>query len=98
MIHKKNYCYRDPEASSGDTFLECNLTQASPNTPILVGLTGLTFQDCNLINCLLPPDSNIIGKCNTNQVEFDVVVDTVDIGGEVFEIKGDRIVGRKVIT
>lgn len=55
-------------AVSGDTLQGHNFCQESPNTPILEGLTGLTFVNCNLVNCKLPAGSVVI-DCNTTQVD-----------------------------
>ncbi len=41
----------------GDTFTRCNFGQPEPNTPICVGVPRLTFESCNLINCVVPNDA-----------------------------------------
>ncbi len=48
--------------ANGDTFERCNFTQIDPHTDILVGYTGLTFENCLLINCDVPPDATVLGK------------------------------------
>ena len=59
-----NYAFttgRDlPSASNGERFEYCNFMQAEPNTAIFEGVSGLVFENCNLINCTLPPDAQII--------------------------------------
>ena len=66
----KNYSQgriSDCPAQNGDTFERTNFSQANPNTEILSGITGLTFKNCNLVNCTVPPDATII-QCNVAQV------------------------------
>jgi hypothetical protein len=56
------------QAVSGDTLKGHNFTQESPGTEILVGLTGLTFIECNLVNCKVPVGS-VVQHCNTAQID-----------------------------
>ncbi len=56
-------------SSSTEYFKGCNFTQFQPNTNILVGKTGLTFERCNLVNCFVPGDATII-SCNNTQISF----------------------------
>jgi hypothetical protein len=67
----RNWHFQDPtaEVSNGDAFIGCNLEQLTPNTVILAGKTGLTFNSCRLINCSLPGDA-VIESCNTAQISF----------------------------
>lgn len=68
MIYKnKNFSFKDPKCNDGDTFEQCNLTQASPNTEICVGKKELRFIRCNLVNCQVPIDS-VIDRCNVAQI------------------------------
>jgi hypothetical protein len=60
---------------SGDSFTNCNLSQANPHTVMFAGLTGLTFSDCNLQNCDVPADS-VVQDCLTVQQEISPVVAT----------------------
>ena len=46
-----------------------NFTQAVPHTPIYTGYTGLTFRNCNLLNCDVPADS-VVERCQRSQVSF----------------------------
>ena len=46
-----------------------NFTQGTPHTPIYAGYTGLTFRNCNLLNCDVPAGS-VIEHCNRSQVSF----------------------------
>ncbi len=55
------------QAVSGDTLKGHNFAQESPGTKILIGLTGLTFVDCNLVNCS-PPSDSVVENCNLVQV------------------------------
>jgi hypothetical protein len=48
-----------PDAENGKVFVNTNFHQREPHTPIFVGKTGLTFRNCNLINCDVPADSVI---------------------------------------
>ncbi|NIV11967.1 MAG: hypothetical protein GWN62_12050 [Aliifodinibius sp.] len=71
IFHSKNYSKShlsklDGVAQNGDTFINCNFAQPIPNTAIFSGLTGLTFQGCNLCNCNVPGDS-VIDDCLTIQ-------------------------------
>lgn len=49
-----------PTINNGHTFEYANFMQRVPNTPIFVGITGLTFRKCNLTNCDVPPDATLI--------------------------------------
>jgi hypothetical protein len=55
-------------ANDGDTLSGHNFCQEQPYTPILEGLTGLTFVDCNLVNCKVPAGSTIISS-NISQID-----------------------------
>ena len=44
-----------------------NFTQKFPHTAIGTGFTGLTFRDCNLVNCDVPADATV-ESCNTTQI------------------------------
>lgn len=52
------------EAENGDVFIACNFNQSVPHTEILSGVSGLSFLNCNLMNCDIPVDSTI-EKCLT---------------------------------
>lgn len=54
-----NYMFGQKELPSPiDGLIEGhNLMQATPHTPIYVGISGLTFRRCNLTNCDLPVDA-----------------------------------------
>ena len=45
-----------PEPENGHAFDGDNFIQLTP-TAIFVGVTGLTFKNCNLTNCILPGDA-----------------------------------------
>lgn len=49
-----------------DIYINCNFTQKHPHTVITV-VDGLTFQDCNLVNCDTPV-SAILVDCNATQI------------------------------
>ena len=53
-----------PTATNGQTFEGYNFMQVAPNTDIFVGVTGLTFRKCNLINCKVPGDAVIEDSIN----------------------------------
>lgn len=64
---KHNYSFVTPiTCANGTHFLAVNFTQESPWTEPF-SATGLTFEDCNLCNCLLPADATVIvgGKAKT---------------------------------
>uniref|UniRef100_A0A6M3IL01 Uncharacterized protein n=1 Tax=viral metagenome TaxID=1070528 RepID=A0A6M3IL01_9ZZZZ len=68
-----------PPCSNGDEFVRRNLAQLLPHTTICVGVTGLTFRDCLLVNCELPTDAirirgNIaqIDRCAHLHPEFNL--------------------------
>lgn len=67
----RNFSGRQPtdeeSIQNGDTFERCNLVQHNPHTAICEGITGLTFFECNLVNCDIPEGSTVI-RCNTMQV------------------------------
>lgn len=70
MIKRKNFSgprIAEFAPSDGETIEDCNFCQPTPWTPIAVGVTGLTFRDCNLVNCDLPADS-VVENCNVVQV------------------------------
>lgn len=54
------------EVNSGDEFDTCNFCQPQANTPVFVGLTGLKFRNCNLVNCQMPEDAELT-DCNNAQ-------------------------------
>lgn len=56
------------QAVNGAILKGHNFAQESPGTEILVGLTGLTFIECNLVNCKLPVGS-VVEYCNTAQID-----------------------------
>lgn len=45
---------------NGDSFIGCNLIQINPHTAICTSVSGLTFTDCNLTNCDVPSDAEVI--------------------------------------
>lgn len=71
MIKFKNFSLDALPSSieNGEVFEFCNFTQAIAGTDIFSGATGLTFRNCNLINCVVPVGS-IIEKCNNTQKSF----------------------------
>lgn len=73
MIYNRNFSGNRiselADIDNGEIIEKCNLTQFVPHTEILSGKTGLTFRDCNLINCDVPGDS-IIERSNNTQISF----------------------------
>lgn len=59
----------DGLVANGDTFRKCNFSQSVAHTAICVGITGLSFIDCNLMNCDVPGDA-IVEGCQTVQKEL----------------------------
>lgn len=65
-----NYAFKtDMTAENGTVFKRENFCQVMPGTEIFKGVTGLTFDNCNLINCKVPADA-IVKECNTSQISF----------------------------
>lgn len=58
-----------PTISNGHTFERYNFHRLTPHTKIYEGYTGLTFRQCNLVNCDVPADS-VLENCNNVQIEF----------------------------
>jgi hypothetical protein len=46
-----------------------NFTQGIPHTKIYKGMSGLTFKNCNILNCDVPVGS-VIEYCNTGHMEI----------------------------
>lgn len=65
----KNFKHALPECENGDTFDNCNLSQFQ-DREIASGKTGLIFINCNLTNCISPPDSIVDPSCNISKINF----------------------------
>jgi len=50
-----------PEVEDGHTFEGDNFLQMTKGTKIFEGVSGLTFINCNLTNCIVPDDATVIG-------------------------------------
>ncbi len=72
MVYRKRNFSRglidNVSPSNGDRFLNCNLSQLNIRD-IFVGVKKLVFEKCNLINCIVPTGSKIIG-CNTAKINY----------------------------
>lgn len=69
IIVGKNYSWTTDKVFNpqpGDIFVGCNFAQKYPFTEI-TAVTGLTFKVCNLLNCIVAEDSEII-NCNIKQI------------------------------
>ena len=69
MIKNQNFSHgrlADFKPIDGDVVDSCNLSQKYPHTEITT-VPGLTFTNCNLVNCKLPPGSTT-EKCNIAQI------------------------------
>jgi hypothetical protein len=75
----QNFRQQDPKPAEGDTFRDCNLSQAAPHTAICKGVKGLRFIGCNLVNCDLPPDA-VIEDCLQCHVSKTVQEETAAVG------------------
>ena len=68
-----NYSFKTgldlPTVPEDKIIRDTNFTQAEPHTPIFIGMTGLTFLSCNLVNCDVPGDA-IVEDCLVFQVSF----------------------------
>jgi len=65
IIKGKNYSLErisDLTASNEDTVEDCNLMQLVSNTSVCVGITGLIFRGCNLLNCSVSGDA-VVEDC-----------------------------------
>lgn len=58
-----------PDIENGHTFIGDNFCQLVAHTSLFEGKTGLSFIDCNCINCDMPLDS-VFSHCNRAQVSF----------------------------
>lgn len=57
------------DVQNGDVFDNCNIAQMNTHTEICAGKTGLTFIECNLLNCDIPKDS-VVDDCLTVHKDF----------------------------
>lgn len=58
-----------PVVPNGTIFERINFHRLIARTKIFEGITGLTFRNCNLINCSIPVDA-VIEYSNNCQVEY----------------------------
>jgi hypothetical protein len=65
-----NYHFKQPPLVDNQEVDNMHCSQLQPNTPIAEGVTGLVFTNCNLKNCLLPPDAIVGVGCNTSQTDY----------------------------
>ncbi len=56
-----------PTVDNGHVFEHVNFVQKEPHTAIFAGITGLTFNKCNLTNCDVPVDATIIDSPNRHR-------------------------------
>jgi len=64
-----NARFTQPQFEPGQTVEGWNLTQLLPHTAIGVGVSGLTFVNCNLLNCDVPAAA-VVEDCLTVQKSF----------------------------
>ena len=58
---------------NGDEIINCNCVQLQPHTPFAVGISGLKFSGCNLVNCDLPEDAQVdMTNCMISQVKQSI--------------------------
>jgi hypothetical protein len=67
--NKMNAHFKQPQFEDGQVVEGWNLTQLNPHTKIGEGVKGLTFKNCNLLNCDVPKDAKVI-DCLTVQKDF----------------------------
>ncbi|MDY0208365.1 MAG: hypothetical protein RBR82_17345 [Pseudomonas sp.] len=70
MIKNKNFSHQriaNFMPANGEVIEDCNFTQPTPWTPIAEGVSGLTFRNCNLVNCS-PPSDSVVESCNRAQI------------------------------
>ena len=68
-----------PTPENGSIFIDCNLTQFTPDTPIFVGVTDLVFINCNLNNCETPKDAEVDPDCNVCRTIFELGEEIPDV-------------------
>ena len=88
----KNFSGQTTPSIVDAEYRNCNFSQAVPGTRIFPGDDkARTFFECNLVNCIPPPGSNLLGGtgCNTTQVERQKEDGTeeITIDGEPVAIK-----------
>jgi hypothetical protein len=55
-----NYSFKElPAVENGAVIEGHNMVRAVPHTAIYEGVTGLTFRNCNLMNCDVPEDAAV---------------------------------------
>lgn len=62
-----NARFTQPTFTNGQVVENWNLTQLQPHTAIGEGVTGLTFRNCNLLNCDVPADAVIEGSLHCHK-------------------------------
>lgn len=60
IYKQQNYARQTIAARDGDIFEDCNLVQETARTMICDGVDGLTFKNCNLFNCIVPKDAEVV--------------------------------------
>jgi hypothetical protein len=58
IVKDQNYSFTLPTMSDGDTYKDCNFTQAAKHT-ILTTAENVKFVRCNLRNCDIPASSDV---------------------------------------
>lgn len=95
-----NYAFKPmPEVPEDKIFIEYNFYQLRPETEIFAGITGLKFIRCNLTNCKIPVDAELV-SCRHVQYNFctNLRPDLVDRGLSPCEIECEHMVSKDVIT
>lgn len=64
-----NARFGQPQFTDGQEIRDWNLTQLAPHTRIGEGVKGLRFVNCNLLNCDVPEDAEVV-ECLTVQKSF----------------------------
>jgi len=94
-----NYSFKPmPDVPENKTFTQDNFYQLRPDTEIFAGVTGLKFIRCNLTNCKIPVDAEII-SCRHAQLEFctNRRPDLIDRGLEACEVECEHIASKDII-
>ena len=82
MIKNKNFSGQETPSIIAGEYRNCNFSQPVPGTRIFPGDDKpRTFYECNLVNCIPPPGSNLLGGtgCNTTQVSRQVEDGTEEV-------------------
>jgi hypothetical protein len=87
------------ELPDGTVFENDNFHQREPHTAIFSGKSGLTFRNCNLINCDIPADSVVEGgvRCHVSHCS-NVHPEWTDKGLTVCDVNCSHVTDTDTVT